>query len=153
MTHHPINLEVRSSSRWRPRQALSSIEVLVAFTLLTTVLSVSAPLLIRNSRLIVAQREYRVALDELSNQLDRVTTLSPNELPAAMDHLAPSDFVTTRLPGAKLSGGLEPSDLGTRLTLKLSWDDPGHRRTPIVLSAWVYPKPLFEARQTGGETP
>lgn len=153
MTHHPVNPASRSSCQQRRRLATSSLEVLVAFTLLTTVLSVSAPLLIRNNRLLAAQRDYRVALDELSNQLDRLTALSPDKLPPAMQQLTPTDFVTSRLPGAELSGGLEPGDLGTRLTLQLSWNEPQRRRAPVTLAAWVFPKPAGSSPPAGGHTP
>ncbi len=153
MIHLPINLAMDAFKRRTLRHAIGSLEVLVAFTLLATVLSVSAPLLIRNNRLIASQRDYRLSLDELSNQLDRLTTLSPAELPAAIERLVPSDFVIARLPGAKLSGELQPSDPGTRITLKLSWENLGNRRAPVALTAWVYPKLSTDARQAEGETP
>ena len=143
----------RLARRLRLRRATSSIEVLVAFTMLTTVLSVSVPLLIRNDRLLAAHRDYRVALDELSNQLDRLTALPSAELPQAMERLAPSAFVATRLPGAELNGQLEPGDLGTHLTLKLSWDEPQRRHAPVALAAWVFAPPPTGGQPTGGDAP
>jgi len=70
----------------------SALEVIVAFTLLSSVLAFSTPLVVRHGRLLTSQRDYRLALDELSNELERLTALSNEQLPAAVEQLTPSDF-------------------------------------------------------------
>ena len=74
------------------RLGASSLEVVVAFTLLTSVLALAAPLIVAHNRLLIAQRHYRVALAEISNQLERLSLLSATELPAAVEKLTPSDL-------------------------------------------------------------
>lgn len=117
----------------------SSLEILVSFTLLSSVLAFATPLVVRHGRLLAAQRDYRLALDELSNQLERLTALPPAELPAAVEGLSPSDFAAAHLPGAELTAELTSADIGQRLTLKLSWDEPQRSAAPVTLAAWVVP--------------
>ena len=67
--------------RRRPaRRGTSALEVLVSFILLGGVLAISTPLVVTHGRLLKAQRNYRMALDELSNQLDRLSALPSAEL-------------------------------------------------------------------------
>lgn len=119
------------------RRGTTALEVIVSFTLLSSVLAFATPLVVRHTRLLAGQRHYRLALDELSNQLERLAALPATELPAAAREIVPSEFVTTRLPGAKLQAQLIPADPGQRLTLRLTWDEPGRRETPLMLSAWI----------------
>ena len=74
------------------RRAVTSFEVLVAFTLLTSVLGMSVPLVVRHGRLLISARQHRLAVEELSNQLERLTTLPPGELAAAVTGLKVSEF-------------------------------------------------------------
>jgi hypothetical protein len=119
------------------RCAASTIEVLVAFTLLTSVLSVSTPLVVRHGRLLAAHRQYRVALDELTNQLDRFTALPPEDVTRAVQQLAPSPFAVARLPGVKLQAQLAPADVGQRLTLTIAWGERERRQAPLSLAGWM----------------
>lgn len=104
-------------------------------------LGVATPLVVRHGRLLTAHRQYRLALDELSNQLERLTALPEAELLAAVEQLTASDFAAARLPGVELKGELAPDDLGTCVTLRISWDEPQRREAPLSLSAWVMPGP------------
>lgn len=123
----------------RLRSGTSTIEVLVAFTLLTSVLALSVPLVVRHGRVLLTARHYRLAVDELSNQLERLTSLPEAELQPALARLTPSTFTAARLPGAMLSGALEPADVGQRLTLKIVWDEPQRQAAPVSMAAWVLP--------------
>ena len=116
-----------------------SVEMLVAFTLLTTALSLSLPLIIRHGRLLESCRHYRLALDELSNQLDRLTALPATDASSAIAHLTPSKFIADKLPDAKLSGQLQPADFGQRLTLHLSWVETPEHPTTVSMAAWILP--------------
>ena len=123
------------------RRGTSSIEILMAFTLLSTVLAVATPLIVKQGRLLKEQRDYRLAIDELSNQLERLTGLSSQELSAAVEELRPSEFAAARLPGAELRGEVDPIDVGSRVTLQLWWDQPQRREAPVTLAAWVISPP------------
>jgi hypothetical protein len=129
--------------RWPARRAAhlgtTTLELLVAFTLLSTVLTASLPLVVRHQRILATARHYRLALDELSNQLERLTALSAADVPEELERLEPSAFTAERLSGAELTGMFEPADLGQRLTLQLVWDEPQRREAPASLAAWIPP--------------
>jgi hypothetical protein len=135
------------------RRGTGSLDLLVSFTLLVTVISVSTPLIVRHGRLLKSQRDYRLALDELSNQMDRLTTLPADDLPQAVKQLSPSTFVTDRLHGAKLGGELQPAESGMRITLTLSWKETERVRAPVVLAAWVFPSKVQPDKKPVEETP
>ena len=119
------------------RRGTTSLEVMVAFTLLSGVMAFAVPLVVAHGRLLKAQRNYRIALDELSNQLDRAVILPAAELPAAIEKLSPSAHAAQRLPGARLRGELAESQLGRRLTLEITWDEPNRHSAPIRLTGWI----------------
>jgi hypothetical protein len=111
--------------------------VIVSFTLLSSVLAFATPLVVRHTRLMAGQRHYRLGLDELSNQIERLSALPAEELSAAVENLAPSEFAAERLPGAELRGELTEAEFGRRLTLRLTWDEPQRSTAPLSLTAWI----------------
>jgi len=127
------------ANRRCPFSGTSTLEVLVAFTLLTTVLTLSLPLVVRHGRLLMTARHYRLAIEELSDQLERLTAMRDAEVQSALERLTPSEFTASRLPGAELSGKLEPADFGQRLTLQIVWNEPQRRAAPVSLAAWILP--------------
>lgn len=139
MSNERIVDSVSKATRARDRRGTGTLDLLVSFTILVTVISVATPLVVRHERLLKSHRNYRLALDELSNQMDRLTVLPLNELPQAVKQLSPSTFVAERLPGARLGGELQSAEFGTRITLALSWNDTERSRAPVSLAAWVYP--------------
>jgi hypothetical protein len=116
---------------------VSSLEALVAFTLLCSVLAMATPLVVAHGRLLKAQRNARLALDELSNHLERLSTLPAADLPAELESLRPSPLVAEKLPGARVRGQLANSQLGQRLTLEIWWDEPNRQAAPLRLTGWV----------------
>lgn len=118
-------------------RGITSLEVIVSLTLLASVLTLSTPLIVAHGRLLKAQRNYRLALDELSNQIDRLSTLPAEDLPAALEKIAPSPLAAERLPGATLRGQLADADSGQRLTLEIWWDEPNRKEAPVRLTAWI----------------
>jgi len=130
---------IHTIRRHRHSTGISSLEVLVSLTLLTSVLACATPLVVRHGRLLAAQRDYRLALDELSNQIERLTVIPAEALPKAVEQLTPSPFAAAHLPDAELKGQLDPAEFGQRLTLRLSWDEPQRRAAPVTLAAWIVP--------------
>lgn len=114
------------------------LDLLVAFTLLVTAISISAQLVVRHGQLLKSQRNYRLALDELTNQLDRLSALAPSELPNSIQAIVPSEFISRLLPNARLTGKLAESAGGTRVSLDMTWDEMGHRKKPVAMAAWVF---------------
>lgn len=122
------------------RRGSTIIELVVSFGLLSTLLGVSLPLVVRQNRILASARHYRLALDELSNQVERIVALPPDDVAAAVTDLAPSAFAVKHLAGAKLNGVVAPADLGERVTLSITWDEPGREAAPLSLTAWLSPQ-------------
>jgi hypothetical protein len=89
-------------------------------------------------------------LDEVSNQLDRLSALPSDQLADALEQVQVSDWTLTRLPGAVLTSRLEAVDMGSRLTLELSYGaefqrpagqthDRGFKRKTVTLESWIPP--------------
>lgn len=136
-----FNKRLCSGQRRRRRFGTSSLELLVAFTLISGALAMAAPLVVAHGKLLKSQRDYRLALDELSNQLEGLTALPAAEVPQALAQIAPTEFTASKLHDVKLRGQLEATDLGQRVTLELWWDEPNRHAAPVRLAAWLTPQP------------
>jgi hypothetical protein len=121
------------------RAGTGMFDLLVSFTLLVATLSLVGPFVVRHGQLWKSQRNYRLALDELSNQLDRLSALPRAELSTAVAELAPSPFVRDRLTDARLVGKLARGDEASQISLTIDWIQTSGRSRPVTLSAWVFP--------------
>jgi hypothetical protein len=135
----------------RRRYGTSTLDALTAFTLIVTAISVVTPLVVRHGRLLKSQHQYRLALDELSNQMERLTTLSDEALSQAVGQLKPSEFIATRLPGAQIKAELRPAESSTRILLSLTWRDVEREKAPLTLAGWVFPETGPSGAGQGGE--
>src|SRR4051812_7863601 len=126
-----------SYSNLRRRRAASTLEVIVALTLLLSVLSLSVSLNIRHGHLLVAQRHYRQALDELSNQFDRLAGLPAEDIAQSVKQLSVSPFAVSRLANAKVTAELKPADIGQRVTLHMMWNE-AHEQS-VSITGWIIP--------------
>lgn len=122
------------------RPAVGSLEALVALGVLTTVLSVAPPVLLKNQRLMRDQRFYRLAVDALTNRLDEVARLDQERLQAAIQPTLVGD-----LPGAVIRGRLDKSEPGVRITLTLTAPERGGKSPAVQLVGWS-----FTASSAGG---
>src|SRR5215212_289210 len=136
MRNQSSTLRKRKPHSW-PRLGTSVLEVLVAFTLLTSVLSLSLPLIVRHGRLLIAQQHYRLALDELSNQLDRLTGMPADDVPQAIKQVSVSQVTAAHLVGAKLSAELKPADIGQSVLLRLTWNEA--QEQSATMAGWILP--------------
>lgn len=134
----------------KTRRGTTTIELLVSFTLLSTVLGAALPLVVRHGRILHSARQYRVALDELSNQAERIGALSHDDAIDSIDELEPSPFAAERLPDAKLTAEVASSDGFERVTLSLSWNEPGRQAAPVSLVAWL-PRDVDSSAETSEE--
>lgn len=119
------------------RRGITAVEVIVAFTLLSGLLSVAASLIVTHGRMVTAQRHYRLALDELTNQMEHLTSLDASELPAALEALEPSALTSESLKGVHLEGEATPTEAGQQIVLRIWWDEPQRREAPVRLVGWV----------------
>ena len=97
------------------------------------------PSAVRLGRLQQSIRHDRIAMDEMTNQLDRLTQLPLDQLRQEVERLTPSEFAASGLPNPRLSGTLRDSEDGYRLAVDISWDSPGRRAAPLTMATWVYP--------------
>lgn len=121
---------------------MNLVELVVALSILVTLLSVSATMMVRHTRLMTSQRNARIALDELSNQIELLTGLNPDEAEAKIAGLELSRFAADRLSDPKLTGQLSPpteDGVPQRLTLQLVWGPERQRGRPLELSTWLVP--------------
>ena len=119
-----------------PRRGTMAVELMVAASLVACMIGILAPLAVRASRVAMGARQVRLALSELSNQLDRLTTLQLDQIDEALEDLEVSEEVSRVLPEAKLRGNLISDDDGSRLVLSIDWERPTEA-PPISLVGWI----------------
>lgn len=141
---HPLD---RASASRSTRRGFSMIELLVAATLLISALSVVAPLAVRSARLQQDSLHYQLALDELSNQLEQLTSLDSAALETALAELTPSQTVRDVFPNPVLSAETVSDDDGRRIVLQLQWDHVGPA-LPLTLIAWLEPPAVTQGEPT-----
>lgn len=135
-------------TRFHSRRGTTITEFVVACTLLVSLMLIVVPSAFRIGRLQQAIRQDRIAMDEVTNHLERLTQLPVDELKQELNTLTPSEFAASRLPDPEVSGTLQDSDAGYRLAVEISWNRLGERETSLAMTTWIYPasttRPLAE---------
>lgn len=144
-----IPLHAKLSKR---RNGLMVTELIVAATLLVVIVTVVGSLTVRCGRLWQDTRHYRLALDELSNHLEQLTTLDEDDLEVAIAELAPSPQIRSVLPNPVLAAETIADENGNRIVLQLSWDRLG-KKSPVKLVGWIDAMPLSVTATSNEETP
>jgi len=122
------------------RRGVTLFELLVAFSLLAGIVSVSAGLVVRHGRLLSSARNQRLAIEELANQMERVTSLRREQLSAFIAAPAPSALAREHLSGVTLAATLSDAvvpDEGQKIILAIEWNEPGRRGNPLRLAGWL----------------
>jgi hypothetical protein len=122
------------------------IEAVVSAGLLLGVMSFAVQMTYRVDGVWRDTAQHRVAIHELSNHLDRLTLLSPEEIVSAIDAIVVSDAASRTLHDAKLDAERIDDELGTRIVVRINWT----RRTPgnpVVLVGWL--RDSIEDRDVG----
>jgi Tfp pilus assembly protein PilV len=122
----------------KQRRGITLFELLVAFGILSVIISVSAGLLVRHGRLLVSGRNQRLAVEELANRMELLQALPPADRDAFLAAPAPSLFAAAHLPGATLTAVADAPDAGLqRIELAIEWNEPGRRGHPLRLAGWL----------------
>ncbi len=126
-------------------RGVSIIEFVVACSLLGSLILFVVPSAIRIGQLQRDIRQDRIAMDEITNHLDRLAQLPPKQIQEELDRLAPSVFAKAGLPNPNLSGTLSNSEEGYRLALVISWESTGRDAAPLTMATWVFPASSTES--------
>ncbi len=129
---------IGANNRRNRRHGFTLTELLVSATLLIGMMLMVGQLTVRTGRLWQECRGYRLALDELTNQLDQLAALSAEERDIALTRLAPSESICAALPNPKFISEVRADQDGTRLHLQLAWDRlDGEKQIGLV--RWIDP--------------
>lgn len=139
MKHRTITTR---QTRLAHRHGLLMTELIVAAILLITSLSLLVTLSFRTGKLWQDSRHYTLAVNELTNQLERLTTLDEAEIDEQLAALQPSAAIQDALPNPHLSGKKISDEYGTRVMVEITWDRLGNAK-PVLLTAWLAP-PIAE---------
>ncbi|WP_145092674.1 PB1 domain-containing protein [Rosistilla carotiformis] len=112
------------------------IELVVSATLLVALIGTFAPMSLSSGRMWQQTRHHQLALDELSNQMDRLLALPEDQRGAELDLLEPSAAVQAALPEASLTAAEVSDEDGTRLTVAIDWQRPTPSQ-PLSLTGWI----------------
>jgi hypothetical protein len=125
------------------RRGAMLLEMIVAGSLLGTLLVICAQLLAAAAAGRLAADQRQCALAELANVMERVAARPWSELTdaaVAKEQLSPS--AVSQLPAAELALEIatEPNDSDAkRITIRLGWQDrAGQRPGPLTLTTWRY---------------
>lgn len=125
------------------RHGLLMTELIVAAILLIASLSLLVSLSFRTGKLWQDTQHYALAVNELTNQLERLTIVDAAEIDEQLADLRPSESAQAALPNPRLSAVKLVDEFGTRIKMEITWDRPGHAK-PVALTAWIAP-PTEEA--------
>jgi hypothetical protein len=118
------------------RQGTTATELMVAATLLLSMFGLIVPMTVRAGRIWRDSRHYQIAMNELSNQFEYLSSLNEVERKTAIEQLRVSDQCRQSLVDAVLEARLSEEADGLRLTLSLDWDRGGTPQ-PVKLVGWL----------------
>ncbi len=134
----------------RLRGGVTAAELMVSGVVLVALMGIVTPVAVKLGRVSQSARHYRLAVDELSNQAERLTQLEPTACTLALEQLDVSPHLRDALPDAKLSGQMLIDDDGTRVALSLDWN-PQEGALPLTLVAWMAPETSVNDRSPSDE--
>lgn len=135
--------EIRSFARSH-RPGTTIVECVVAAGVLMVAMGTVTTMAFRVSRVWMQTGHQRIAMDELSNQLERIIDAEPNKIDQMIDGIEPSEVAMTSLDEPELSATRVRDELGDRVTLQLQWRSP-HPVAPVELTGWIDPSVSEEA--------
>ena len=131
---------------------VSSIEFLVSFSVMATVMTFATTMTLNISRVWRDIEHHRLAVCELSNQLEELTRLTGESLVERIAEIRPSEFCKRGLNEPQISAEIGSDNLGQRIDLELAWKhQPVERK--VRLSGWAIEplSPVAEKTDQGGK--
>ena len=127
---------LRNQRNYRSGFTLS--EVLVSTLLMMTIMSLVGTVCHRVNLIWFDVNHHRVAVSELSNQLEELTAMTLDQAAVAVKSMEPSESCRQALASPQLTGEIFEDQLGTRVLLKINWTRP-NAANPIEMSGWIIP--------------
>ena len=118
------------------RRGSTLSEVIVAAVLLLAGIGILVRGTVGAKQLWQDTQHYQLALDELSNQLERIVALEPNKRHVAIDSLEPSAMLKHLIPSARLAIETHNDEDGQRLVISVHSEGDG-RLPKISLVGWL----------------
>ena len=112
------------------------MELLVSAAILLATVSVISTLIFKCGMIWKDVSQRRVAVRELSSQLEELTLLDEDSAQEKIEQLELSEICTERLPEAKLVGVMSEDNLGVRIQLSLNWKRRVESK-PVILCGWL----------------
>ena len=127
-----FSFDVRSSRR----RGFASMEILVSALIICATATAVTSLLFKCGMVWRDVSQRRVAVHELSAQLEELTLMESDSVAEKIEQLKPSTICSQRLHDAKLTGVLVEDKLGVRIELSINWKRAVESK-PIVLCGWL----------------
>ena len=89
---------------YKQRNGTTMTELVVAATLMVSTMAIVAPLTLRTGRLWQDIRHHQLAVDTLSNELERLAGLTEEQRAVEMANLSPPSHLVSALPSIEISG-------------------------------------------------
>lgn len=118
------------------KRGVMKTEAMLATAILLTAMSFASTMVHRINHLWSDAQRHQFAISELSNQVDRLVRLTPEQADEALASIDVSEACKRTLKDASLSGTITKDELGDRLTLRLTWNDRKNAN-PVKLSGWL----------------
>ncbi len=125
------------------RGGFATMELLVSAVVLCATVTVVTSLLFKCGMIWRDVSQHRVAVQELSAQLEELTMLDADSVAEKIEMLKPSDVCAERLPEAELTGLLVEDNLGVRVELSIDWKRSVESK-PMVLCGWLIESEVSE---------
>ena len=118
------------------RRGLTAMELLVSTAILLATVTVITTLIFKCGMIWKDVSQRRVAVRELSSQLEELTLLDEDSVKEKIKQLELSAVCNQRLPEAKLTGVISEDNLGVRIQLSLNWKHAVETK-PVILCGWL----------------
>lgn len=120
------------------RRGTSMIECVVSASILIVAMGTVTTMAFRLSRVWIQTGHQRIAMNELTNQIERLIESEPDKIDAMISDLKPSPAVERSLDQPHLSGRRVNDGFGDRVTLQLQWRST-HPIGAVELTGWIDP--------------
>ncbi len=120
----------------RRRHGGTIADLLVAATLLGMLITTLMTLTVQSGRLRQQTRQQQLALDELTNQLQRLLALDEDKRTSSLENLESSEEIKSTLPPFILHAEEIDDEEGKWMQLTLTWQPP-RNSPPVSLVGWI----------------